>query len=409
MKTAVVGLQWGDEGKGKVVDALAEYYDTVVRYNGGPNAGHTIYYKGDKHVLHVVPSGIFYPDRQCLITGTVVVDLTKLVGEINALKAKGISCNNLKVSPDCHLILPYHILIDQIRESRKAKLGTTKSGIGPCYADRTARIGIRIKDLFNSEQLREALEINLLEKNPLIVSQGYAPLDVESLYTQLLSLKPAIEPYVVDVRELMLTNSKSYLFEGAQGVMLDIDHGTYPYVTSSQSSYGGLLAGTGLPAKTQIDVLGVIKAYNTRVGTGPFPTEDKGEVGERIRTQGKEFGSTTGRPRRCGWLDIPQLKYAISLSGAKSLVMTKLDVLSGFPEIQLCWMYKGDSLIPNWETAVPCWTTFEGFVLPDKIRGWLDLPLAARRYLKEVQDLVGIPISHVSVGPHREDMFPTTL
>lgn len=395
MKTAVV--------------ALAEHYDSVVRYNGGPNAGHTIYHKGEKHVLHVIPSGIFYPNKQCLITSSVVVDLTKLVSEINALKAKNISCNNLKVSPDCHLILPYHIFIDQIRETRKAKLGTTKSGIGPCYADRTARIGIRIKDLFSPEQLREALEINLLEKNPLIVSQGYAPLDVESLYAQLLSLKTAIEPYVADVRELMLNDSKAYLFEGAQGVMLDIDHGTYPYVTSSQSSYGGLLAGTGLPAKTQIDVLGVIKAYNTRVGTGPFPTEDKGEVGERIRTQGKEFGSTTGRPRRCGWLDVPQLKYAISLSGAKSLAMTKLDVLSGFSEIQVCWMYKGEPLIPNWETAIPCWTTFEGFVLPDKIRGWLDLPLAARRYVKGVQDLVGIPITHISVGPHREDMFPTTL
>ena len=407
MKTAVVGLQWGDEGKGKVVDTLAEHYDTIVRFNGGPNAGHTIYFNDEKHVLHVIPSGIFSPGKHCLITGGVVLDLAKLVKEITGLQAKNVDCSKLRISPECHLILPYHILIDQIREGRKAKLGTTKSGIGPCYADKTARIGIRIKDLFSDELLKEALQINLEEKNPFIVSQGYLPLDAESLFDHLKSLRESVSPYIGEVRGMIADPSKECLFEGAQGAMLDIDHGTYPFVTSSQAGYAGLLAGSGLSAREQVNVIGVIKAYNTRVGTGPFPTEDKSEVGERIRTQGKEFGSTTGRPRRCGWLDIPQLKYAIGLSGADTLVMTKLDVLSGLPEIKVCVDYEDGGNLPDWEKAIPKYISLPGFTLPDLVKGWVDLPKAARDFVHTVQDLAGLPITHLSLGPRRNDMIPT--
>jgi adenylosuccinate synthase len=402
--TAVIGQQWGDEGKGKIVDGLAKDYDGVARFSGGPNAGHTIYHNNEKHVLHVVPSGIFYEDKPCLITGGVVLDLAKLVIEIEGLRKKGISCKNLKISPECHLILPYHTLIDQIREARKAKLGTTKSGIGPCYADRTARIGLRIKDLFDAVALRENLEINVGEKNPFIVSQGYLPLDSAGLVDQLKGLRDSIAPYVADTRNL-LNSGQSFLLEGAQGVMLDIDQGTYPFVTSSQCTYAGILGGTGLPARSEINVIGVIKAYNTRVGTGPFPTEDTGVIGERIRAQGKEFGSTTGRPRRCGWIDIPQIKYAIELSGADELVMTKLDVLSGFQEIQICTKYEDG--IPNgdWSKVKPVYQTVPGFTLNAQTHTWDDLPVEAQDYVLLIEKLIGIPISQVSVGPRRQEIL----
>lgn len=403
--TAVIGLNWGDEGKGKIVDGLAKDYDGVARFSGGPNAGHTIYHNNEKHVLHVIPSGIFYPDKLCLITAGVVLDLAKLVIEIAGLHQKGISCDNLRISPECHLVLPYHTLIDQIRESRKAKLGTTKSGIGPCYADRTARIGIRVKDLFDEAALRENLEINVSEKNPFLVVNGYLPLDSESLFDHLRSLRDSITPYVADTRNLLLNCDTSFLLEGAQGVMLDIDQGTYPFVTSSQCTYAGILSGTGLPARSEIDVIGVIKAYNTRVGTGPFPTEDAGSIGERIRTQGKEFGSTTGRPRRCGWVDIPQIKYAIELSGANAVVMTKLDVLSGFQEIQICTEYTGGVPGGDWGKARPSYQTVTGFILDTGVKSWDDLPATAQGYVLLIERLIGIPISQVSVGPRRQEIL----
>jgi adenylosuccinate synthase len=402
--TAVTGSQWGDEGKGKVVDQLASMYDGVARYSGGPNAGHTIYHNDEKIVLHVIPSGILHPDKLCLITGGVILDLTKLVVEITNLRQKGFSCENLKISPDCHLILPYHALIDQIREERKIKIGTTKSGIGPCYADRTARMGIRIKDLFEETALREVLETNLEEKNPFIVSRGYPPFDATTLVTQLLALRDTISPYIADTRSLLL-DDQSFLLEGAQGAMLDIDQGTYPFVTSSQCSYAGILAGTGLPARTEIEVIGVIKAYNTRVGTGPFPTEDIGQIGARIRAQGKEFGSTTGRPRRCGWIDIPQIKYAIEVSGADSLVMTKLDVLSGFDEIQVCREYRNGVPGNDWSKAEPIYMTVPGFTLKDKVDSWEGLPSAAKDYIALIETLVDIPIKQVSLGPRRHEII----
>lgn len=403
--TAVIGLNFGDEGKGKIVDGLAKDYDGVVRFSGGANAGHTIYHNNEKYVLHVVPSGVFHENKLCLITGGVVLDLAKLVTEIEGLRKKGITCENLKISPECHLILPYHILIDQIREGRKAKLGTTKSGIGPCYSDRTARIGIRVKDLFDEGSLREAIQINLDEKNPFIIAQGYLPLDCNSLFDHLRSLRDSISPYVADTRNLLLNCEKSFLLEGAQGVMLDIDQGTYPFVTSSQCTYAGILAGTGLPARSEINVIGVIKAYNTRVGTGPFPTEDTDSIGERIRTQGKEFGSTTGRPRRCGWMDIPQIKYAIELSGADEVVMTKLDVLSGFQEIQICTEYLDGIPSGDWSKAQPVYQTVPGFVISPETKTWDDLPVAAQDYVLLIERLIGIPISQVSVGPRRQEIL----
>lgn len=403
---AVIGLQWGDEGKGKVVDTLAKTYDGVIRYQGGPNSGHTIYHDDVKHVLHVIPSGIFYPEKLCLITGGVVIDLAKLVIEIAALRQKGISCENLRISPDCHLILPYHTLIDQIREDRKNKLGTTKSGIGPCYADKIARIGIRVADLFQDDALREGLQINLGEKNPFIVEHGYMPLDCNSLFDHLRALRDTIAPFIMDTRAYLATTDKSFLLEGAQGAMLDIDHGTYPYVTSSQTGYAGILAGTGLSVKTDIDVIGVIKAYNTRVGTGPFPTEQVNSIGERIRTQGKEFGSTTGRPRRCGWIDIPQIKYALALTNANSLIMTKLDVLSGFDEIKICTAYKDGDYPSDWAKAVPVYETVPGFTIDAGVTGWEQLPAAAHDYVVLVEKLIGLPITQVSLGPKRQEMFP---
>jgi len=403
--TAVIGAQWGDEGKGKIVDSLAHMYEGVVRYSGGPNAGHTIYHNDEKIVLHVIPSGILHANKLCLITGGVILDLAKLVAEITNLHQKGFSCENLKISPDCHLILPYHTLIDQIREERKLKLGTTKSGIGPCYADRTARMGVRVKDLFEEASLREAIDINLGEKNPFITSCGHPALQASDIVSQLLTLRDVISPFIADTRNLLLNCEQNFLLEGAQGVMLDIDQGTYPFVTSSQCSYAGILAGTGLPARTEIDVVGVIKAYNTRVGTGPFPTEEVGQIGARIRAQGKEFGSTTGRPRRCGWLDIPQIKYAMDVSGAESLVMTKLDVLSGFDEIQICHEYRNGVPGNDWSKAEPVYTTVPGFRLKDKITSWEELPATAKDYIALVECMLDIPIKQISLGPRRHELI----
>lgn len=413
----VVGAQWGDEGKAKIVDYLTRDADYVVRYQGGANAGHTVVVDGQKFVFHQIPAGIIHPDKICVIGNAVVVDPPALLKEIGELEARGISIEGrLYVSQNAHLVMPYHKLLDKASEESKgaAKIGTTISGIGPCYRDKAARCGIRIVDLLDPDLFRKKLSENIKEKNQILkVIYGYEELDEEKIAEEYLAFDKRIDPYVTDISVLLnnaLDQDKRILFEGAQGTLLDMDHGTYPFVTSSSTIAGGACIGTGIGPTRINEVIGVVKAYTTRVGMGPFPTEFDPEFAEKIRQIGAEFGATTGRPRRCGWFDSVVARFSVRVNGLSSLAVTKLDVLDSIPVIKICTSYnsKGkviknfpsDSRILN--ECEPIYEDWAGWMTPTRgIRHFEDLPEKARAYLERISQLAGAKISIVSVGSER--------
>ena len=415
----VVGTQWGDEGKGKVVDLLSESADYIVRFQGGNNAGHTLVVEDEKFILHLIPSGILHPNKTCCIGNGVVVDPGVLLGEIENLSSHQVqvSPDNLVISGQAHVIMTYHQAVDNARELRKgkSKIGTTGRGIGPCYEDKASRTGIRFHELINPKMFTEKLKANLEEKNFYLEKfLGAKPLDYNQIADQYLAYGEQLRPYAGNVSELLdrgRRQGKNILFEGAQGTHLDIDHGTYPFVTSSNVVAGGACSGAGI-GPTRIDtVIGICKAYTTRVGGGPFPTELEDEVGKHLQKVGAEFGSTTGRPRRCGWLDMVVLKNAARLNGLTSLTITKLDVLSGLEQIRIATSYvHGTSSMENFpnecftlESCKPSYMDFAGW--SEDITGartFSDLPANTQSYLRAIEELAEIPISIVSVGPGRE-------
>lgn len=416
----IIGAQWGDEGKGKIVDLLAEQVNCVVRFQGGNNAGHTIVVGGRKFILHLIPSGILHPGRMCLIGNGVVIDPAVLLKEMDSLNGAGLSVTpqNLMISRYAHVIMPYHQALDLAREARKgqAKIGTTGRGIGPCYEDRAGRSGIRVHDLFDENAFRHKLAVNLEEKN-FMLERFYdtKPMAAEPIVEQYLAYGKRLQPFAGNVSQYVdssLNEGRRVLFEGAQGSHLDIDHGTYPFVTSSNTVAGNACCGAGVgPTRIQA-VLGVIKAYTTRVGGGPFPTELLDDTGEIIRERGGEFGSTTGRPRRCGWMDMMVVKASVRLNGLAGLVVTKLDVLSGIPTLKIAVGYQsGDQrpeIMPNelqfLEECQPVYEEFPGWDEDLRaVRRFDDLPRNAQKYLKAVEDMAGVPLSIVSVGPGRDE------
>ena len=424
---SIFGAQWGDEGKGKIIDLLAHEADYIVRYQGGPNAGHTVVVAGNKFILRLVPSGILHPGKVNVIGNGVAVDPLALFGEVEELTGRGVKVDPrcLRISAGAHVIFEHHRKIDALSERWRGagRIGTTGRGIGPCYADKAARTGLRVADLLEPARLRARLTAVLAEKNALIESvHRETPFDLEQSLAQYTRVGQRLAPFVADtgaeVRRAW-KEGKSILFEGAQGAMLDIDHGTYPYVTSSNTGTAGVGTGAGFPPTRVERVLGVAKAYCTRVGEGPFPSEDKGKDGDTIREVGREFGSVTGRPRRCGWLDLPALRYALELNGATGLVLTNLDVLSVFDEIPVCVGYD----VPGQKTPAGEYPAH----LPDiagvraryeKRAGWRadigaarrysDLPRATREYVEWVEERIGVPIELLSVGPERDAVIPRT-
>ena len=415
----IIGAQWGDEGKGKIVDLLAPGVSVIARYNGGNNAGHTVIVDGQKYVLHLIPSGILHDDTLCLIGNGVVMDAGVMAQEMDALAAKGVdvSPSRLKVSYKAHIIMPYHKVLDQAREAQRAegKIGTTGRGIGPCYEDKVARIGVRAADFMDTALLRSKVERALMEKNVLL-STLYArqSITVESVMEEILPLAKRFTPYLADVSgeiEAAAKAGRNIMFEGAQGVHLDIDHGTYPFVTSSNSVTGGASSGTGVAPQRLERVVGITKAYTTRVGGGPFPTELLDETGEYLRTQGAEFGATTGRPRRCGWLDMVLLRETCRLCGLTDIALTKLDVLSGLDTVHICtaYEYKGRRVLfpPQEENALadatPVYESLPGWSEDiGNARNWNELPEAAQKYVARINELSGVPVTIISVGPDRD-------
>jgi adenylosuccinate synthase len=413
----VIGTQWGDEGKGKATDYLADHMDFVVRYQGGNNAGHTIIAEGHELKLHLVPSGILYPHITSVIADGVVVDPRVLLEEMDSLAALGLDVSRLRLSNNAHMIMPYHLELEKVTERFLGKnaLGTTKRGIGPAYGDKAARIGLRVQDLFDEEIFREKLDVVLKEKN-LVLTKVYnrLPLTAERIVEDYRGYAERLRPYVADTSKLLyegLREGKGVLLEGAQGTLLDLDKGTYPFVTSSNPVAGYALASAGVGPREVDRVIGVTKAYVTRVGAGPFPTEDHGPGGARMGERGHEFGTTTGRKRRCGWFDAVILRYAARVNGLTELFLTKLDVLSGFSTVRVCTAYRAggetfDDFPPHqslFHRAEPVWEELEGWQeqLGDA-RSFNDLPPAARAYVERLSELGGVPIQMVSVGPARE-------
>jgi adenylosuccinate synthase len=420
--TVVVGAMWGDESKGKLIDFLAHDKDVVVRWGGGSNAGHTVVVPNDdggedEYKLHLVPSGILHPDTLCVVADGVVLDPASFVGELTALKARGVTCENLKVSGNVHIVLPYHVLLDELEEKRKGKraLGTTGRGIGPAYQDKAARVGIRLREFVDpalfAERLAEVLEF----KNELLTKvYGVAPLSADAILADLMPHAEALRPYVDDTAlrvAYAARSGKKVLFEGAQATLLDIDLGTYPYVTSSHPSAGGACIGTGL-GPTQIDqIIAVSKSYTTRVGAGAFPTEQDNAIGDLIRDRGAEFGTTTGRPRRCGWLDGVALRYSALVNGLTDLYFGHLDVLTGFDEVKMAVAYNLNGAeitdFPSDQARLsrcePVYRTFPGWSEDVRaIREYAQLPDNARRYVEAVEEYVGVPITTISVGRRRD-------
>lgn len=415
----VIGTQWGDEGKGKIVDWLSESVQGVVRFQGGHNAGHTLWINGKKTILRLIPSGIMHPHVRCFIGNGVVLSPQALLTEIAELEAAGVSVRDrLRVSASCNLILPYHVAIDQAREAARgaAKIGTTGRGIGPAYEDKVARRGVRVQDLFDEALLRSKINDALAHHNTLLVHQlAAAAIDAEAVMAELLTLRDVIAPMVADVSaelHALMAKQGGLLFEGAQGSLLDIDHGTYPYVTSSNCVAGAAAAGAGVGPGALHYILGITKAYATRVGSGPFPTELTDATGEHLAKVGKEFGSVTGRPRRCGWFDAAALRRTIQLNGVSGLCITKLDVLDGLPEVRIGIGYELDGkrldLLPagaaDVARCVPIYETFAGWTQSTVgVTQYEDLPLAAQQYLKRLSELCGAPIAMVSTGPDRSE------
>jgi adenylosuccinate synthase len=416
--SVVIGSQWGDEGKGKVVDLLSEDIDIVARYQGGANAGHTIMWGDKTFVLHLVPSGIFHEGVTCVIGNGVVIDPVAVMKEIGMIQELGYSVDGrLLISHNAHLIMPYHKQIEAAREqSRDASaIGTTGRGIGPAYVDKFARTGIRVVDLLDRDVLRSKLRASIAEKNAILKSvYGAETLDVDAIVDEYVEFDKLIDPYVTDTTQYLgnaLKEGKRVLAEGAQGSLLDVDFGTYPFVTSSHPTVGGCCTGLGVPPTEINRVIGIVKAYCTRVGNGPFPTELHDDTGERLREEGHEFGATTGRPRRCGWLDLVALRYTSMINGMTDYAITKMDVLSGFDEIRVCTAYRYDgketSRFPSetqtLERVEPVYETLPGWKEDiSQVASADELPAAARDYLRFISEHTGVRISMISTGPKRE-------
>lgn len=415
--TVIIGSQWGDEGKGKIVDLLSENVDVVVRYQGGANAGHTIFVNNKKFVLHLIPSGIIRKNILCVIGNGVVLDPVAFFEELQILKENKIDTDGrIKILPNTHLVLPFHKIFDQLNEKGNNKIGTTGRGIGPAYVDKYSRVGIRAIDLLNLEHTFSLVEKNLELKN-IIVDQYYKSekFVFEEVKKYLIDVSEKLIPFITKDSTLvskLINEGKRVLLEGAQGSLLDVDHGTYPYVTSSNPTIGGALAGSGISAKHVTDIYGVTKAYCTRVGEGPFPTELKNELGELIRQSGNEFGATTGRPRRCGWLDLPALKYSTQINGFDYLAITKLDVLSYLDEIKICTAYKlKNEIIDHFPVDTvtlsqvePVYKTFKGWEKSIQgLRKFEHLPDNAKEYLNFIQEYVNVKIKIISTGFERDD------
>ncbi len=415
----VVGTQWGDEGKGKVVDLLAAHADLVVRFQGGNNAGHTLVVNGEQTICHLIPSGILHKEKKCLIGNGLVVDPEVLIHEIETLRAKGVSVtpDNLSLSEKAHLIMPYHKALDLAREAAKGKdkIGTTGRGIGPCYEDKAARTGIRAIDLLEPETLEEKIRIALEEKNFILTEFLKAdPLDFQTVYDQYRSMGEILTPYITDVSieiDRAVRSGKKVLFEGAQATHLDIDHGTYPFVTSSNPIAGAVCAGAGVGPDKLHHIVGILKAYTTRVGAGPFPTELEDEIGDYIQEKGAEFGATTGRRRRCGWLDLVMARDSVRLNGLTSLGITKLDVLTDMERLRICVAYDclGERLearpasLKKLAQCVPIYEELPGWHEDISSAARVDeLPVQARNYIKRIEEITEVPVSIVSVGPGRD-------
>ena len=413
----VVGLQYGDEGKGKITDVLSAKSDYVVRFQGGDNAGHTVYAGEEKFVLHLLPSGVLQCKGKCIIANGVVVNPKAFLKEIGQIEEKGMKTDHVFISRRAHVIMPYHILLDIYREEEAGgtHIGTTKKGIGPCYEDKIARVGIRMVDLLNPEVLAEKLKKNLKIKNSLFEKYFDKPtLEFDEIYNEFLELGQKLKDRIVDTEVELnqaIRDGKNILFEGAQAAMLDIDFGTYPYVTSSSPTTGGVCSGAGVPPTSLQNLIGVAKAYTTRVGEGPFPTELDNELGEKIRQIGFEFGATTGRPRRTGWLDLVTLKHATMINGINNLVITKLDVLSGIPTLKIATKYRTeDGKIIDYFTSSttklynyePIYEELEGWTEDiTKVRSYDELPANAKKYIEFIENYLGINVYLVSVGPER--------
>jgi adenylosuccinate synthase len=414
--TILVGAQWGDEGKGKIIDVLTENADVVVRTQGGNNAGHTVYIAGKKYVLHLIPSGVLRKNKTCVIANGVVVDPVSLVEEIKGLRKLGVNCErNLFLSETAHLVLPYHRELDAQREVRKGKnkIGTTKRGIGPAYGDKAARTGLRVLDLINEERFKTQLQTRLKENNEVLKAFGAKPLSFKKVHDQYRAAGDYLRPFVANTVVLLhkaLREGKHLLFEGAQGTFLDIDHGTYPYVTSSNTTAGGACTGSGIAPHRMDRVVGVMKAYTTRVGEGPLPTENA-EIADMLHAMGREFGATTGRARRCGWFDSVATRHACMVNGIDDLAITNVDGLDSQETIKVCIGYRDQKTtydyIPNDVEALlrcqPVYAEFPGWKTPtEKAKRWKDLPPKARSYLEALAELTGARLAIASVGPGRE-------
>ena len=430
MNTVVVGAQWGDEGKGKVIDVLAEDADILIRYQGGNNAGHTVIVDDEEFVFHLIPSGLLHPGRVGLIGNGVVVDPEALLAELDKLRSRGVDVHEaVKLSDQAHLIFPYHKRLDLAKEAARTggRIGTTGRGIGPCYVDKVARTGIRVADLCAPEGFAIKLKRNVEEKNRLLSTvYGQEPFAYEDLLKCYLRYGQMLRPHVVNSLRFLrqaMAQGKRLLFEGAQGTLLDVDHGTYPYVTSSNATAGGACTGAGVPPTAIDRVIGVVKAYTTRVGEGPFPTEFSSELMERIRTKGNEFGATTGRPRRCGWFDAVVARHAVWVNGCHAIAVTKLDVLDDMDTIEVCVGYRDPTPSPEAGRGAQTIDEFPADIdllarcepIYKSLPGWRaetttverfeDLPPTAQQYLRVLEDLLGVPICLISTGSRREQAF----
>ncbi len=425
--TVIVGTQWGDEGKGRFTDYLARESDLVVRYQGGHNAGHTIVVGGEVFALQLVPSGVLYPQVTPVIGNGVVVDPAVLIAELDMLEAKGVDTSRVRLSGNAHLIMPYHVELDRLTERYlgRNKLGTTKRGIGPAYADKALRVGLRVQDLLDEKIFRAKLELVLRERNGVLAKvYNRLPMDAAGICERYLAMAPRLEPLIDDTVHLVhraLAHGRRVLFEGAQATFLDLDHGTYPFVTSSNPVAGGVCTGAGVGPRAIDRVIGVTKAYTTRVGAGPFPTElpEGDPVGDELVARGQEFGTNTGRRRRPGWLDAVMLRHAVALNTCTELAITKLDVLAPFPEVRICVAYDGPDgtryeHVPYHQSVLhkvqPVYETLPGWQCDlTEVRHLDDLPAAARRYLERIEELAEVPVTFVSVGPARDQtvVLPT--
>lgn len=414
----IVGAQWGDEGKGKLTDYLTHQADMVVRYQGGNNAGHTVIIGENEFKLHLIPSGIFYKDKLAIIGNGVVVNPKALLDEIQYLKDKQVTVDNLRISDRAHIVFPYHIEIDRLKEEKRgeAKIGTTIKGIGPCYMDKFERIGIRMCDYYNKALFEEKLRKNIQDKNEYIVKMhGGQALDEDQIVRDYLTYMEAIKPFIMETSEIVeeaIVKGQKVLFEGAQGMLLDIDYGTYPYVTSSHPIAAGVPIGAGVSTFAVSKVLGIVKAYTTRVGKGPFTTELEDATGEALREKGHEYGVTTGRARRCGWLDVVMLKYSTRINGFTSFALTKLDTLAGFEKVKICVAYEKDGVqTTNFPASLELLKDYKPVYI--EMDGWTDaemegvltydaLPANAKAYIEKIEELTKVPVHIVSVGPKRD-------